>query len=76
MRNCFTFLSLIALMLALLSSSAIPAQNPKEAITDAEKAGPDFLVQGEYEGAIGKDKLAAQVIAKGNGKFTGSFLPG
>jgi 3-keto-disaccharide hydrolase len=53
------------------------AEEPKvKTITDPALAGPDFLIQGEYEGRIGKDGVAGlQVIALGDGKFDAVLFP-
>jgi hypothetical protein len=63
----------------LLSSAAAQDKkpDPREEFLDAEKAGPDFAVQGEYEGTLAdKGKLGAQVIAHGDRNFALVLLPG
>jgi hypothetical protein len=74
--------SLFVVALLLSAVVALPAQDKKVdknhlAFTDAEKAGKDFALQGEYigEGPKGK-KLGSEVIARGDGNFEVNFLAG
>ena len=59
----------------VLAMSVLPADKGA-AITDPAEAGPDFLVQGEYEGKAGASGLGAQVVALGDGQFDAYFLAG
>ncbi len=70
--TCFT-----GLMMATLLMAADDPKNPtKKAFLNAEEAGRDFAVQGEYAGKLGDAGIAVQVIAHGNGKFDAVVLPG
>jgi hypothetical protein len=64
-------------VLLLAASTACGKKKGRESFLDPEKAGPDFAVQGEYEGKL-KDgaKFGAQVVALGDGKFDVYFLTG
>jgi hypothetical protein len=41
-----------------------------------EEGGTDYALQGEFKGSIGSEAWAAQVVAKGDGKFEVYFLAG
>lgn len=70
-------LTILAVVLASTSSSVHSQEKKKRLVTtDPKEAGPDFVVQGEYAGTIGKFKGGAQVIADGGGKFTVMLMPG
>ncbi len=69
-----------AILVAFLIAGPAAAQDKKAGILDAEQAGPDLKVQGEYEGKAGQAGMGAQVVALGDGRFDvyllGGGLPG
>ncbi|MEO2025638.1 MAG: DUF1080 domain-containing protein [Fuerstiella sp.] len=60
-------------LLALSLPCLALAQDKKAAFLTPDDAGPDFDIQGEYSGTVGRDdnstKIGIQVIALGSGKF-------
>ncbi|HUG89468.1 MAG TPA: DUF1080 domain-containing protein [Planctomycetaceae bacterium] len=66
-------LTALVLLSVLALAAAAPAseQRPRRQVvaTDPEQAGPDFAVQGEYEGRIGETSWGAQVVALGGGRY-------
>jgi hypothetical protein len=68
MRTIWTLL----LLAAFVPGTQAQEKKAVETFTDPEKAGPDFLVQGEYEGP----GLGAHAIAEGDGKFGLVFYAG
>jgi len=51
--------------------------DPKKGVyLTPEDGGTDYSLQGEYAGTVGAEKWAAQVVAKGDGKFEVYFLAG
>lgn len=83
MRSCVFACTLIIAVPVLADDapkSKQPAEKPKklpvETFTNPEKAGPDFRIQGEYTGTGPDGRVAVQVIAEGDGKFTCRALHG
>jgi hypothetical protein len=68
-----------ALLFGLACLSGAPAADEKkkpDVYLTPEEAGPDYQVQGEYEGQADGAKWGAQVVALGAGKFDVYFLKG
>jgi hypothetical protein len=70
-------LPLLACLAIAAASAAAEKADEKFVATEADKAGPDFAVQGEYAGATKAGKqLGIQVIALGDHEFRAVFEPG
>lgn len=78
MRTLMNRLICVGLGLLVLGLVTTQADEKKEkvAFLKGKEAGPDFQVQGEYEGTGAAGKLGAQVIALGNGEFDVVFFKG
>lgn len=76
MRKCVWSFALLAALFSA-SSLTVTAADKADVYTDEATAGPDFAVQGEYEGLIGKkQKIGVHVVALGDGKFDGVVYQG
>lgn len=80
-RRSLSFVLLVAFAgLTLFSVTALAADKGAITATTAADAGPDYQVQGEYEGEVKTDgqahKAGLQLVALGNGKFAAEVYPG
>jgi hypothetical protein len=75
-RKGVAALLILGLSLVITLPLASQEKGKKEVATDPEKAGPDYAIQGEYVGRLGKGDLGAEVVARGDGEFLVNLLPG
>jgi hypothetical protein len=66
----------LGLLLALTANAISQEKKKPDVFTDPKEAGPEYLVQGEYVGSVGKDKFGVEVVAKGSGNYIVNFVPG
>jgi hypothetical protein len=81
MLRCLLGVSLITAVLLGTSQAQEKADptksDPKKGVfLTAEEGGLDYARQGEFTGQLGSEKWAAQVVARGDGKFDIYFLAG
>src|SRR5439155_12342531 len=82
MKRWLLVASVVSALLLLADAQAqnkadAKAKAPVEAFTDADKAGPDYQIQGEYTGDVpGNGPFGMQVVADGDGKFMLRALKG
>jgi hypothetical protein len=67
--------SLAAVVAGILQLVGVAADSPGT-YTTPEASGPDYQIQGEYAGTAEREKLGAQVIALGTGRFQAVFFRG
>jgi hypothetical protein len=73
----WALLATISVTLPGSSPASVPQPQARTAYLNADTAGIDFAFQGEYVGRWrGNERLAAQVIAEGEGRFALQLLPG
>lgn len=76
MRRILTT-SFFSLFISPVLVCSVASAAGDKAVLTAEEAGPDYHVQGEYEGQDGsRNKVGIQVVALGDGKFDAYVLTG